>query len=355
MKRVLVIANEGQRNPSTRMRILQYLPTLEERGLAFETFFVPSGRISPPYESFRRLAGAVRAADLVFVQRVLRRPISTLLRQSHKPVIFDLDDATHYLRPGQFAAANIPILRNRLILKYRELVRGSKYFSSRKRLLDDMLDFCTVAIVGNRWLHDDLSRKGCDLVILPTAVWVDRSLVKEHIAKRPVTIGWTGVASNMFYLGMIEDSLRELGKRHGSDVRFMVLSSAPYRSDALDTDFVHWSMEAEQEALRTFDIGVMPLQDDPFSRGKCSFKAILCMSRGLPVVVSPVGANRELIKHGENGFLAATTAEWTEHLSELVVNSQLRARVGTNAVATIEASFSSETVVAALENILKSS
>jgi glycosyltransferase involved in cell wall biosynthesis len=352
--KVLVIANQGERNPSTRMRILQYIPELERRGFAFETFFVPYGRMSRPVTSIHHLAKAVRAADVVFVQRVLRRPVSAVLRRLNVPVIFDLDDATHYIRPAQFATAQAAQGSAKLRLTYRRLARGSEYFSSRNRLLKDMLDLASVVIVGNQWLLEDISATRSDLVMLPTAVSVDRSAIKQHGRADPVTIGWTGVPSNLFYLDLISDSLRELGARYGSGVRLSVVSSAAYRSDLLATHFVPWSLESERRALQAFDVGIMPLQDDPFSRGKCSFKAILCMSRGLPVVVSPVGANRELVEHGVNGFLAATRDEWTSCLGALVEDPGLRSQMGVNAVATIERSFSTDVVLKGLEDVLRS-
>jgi glycosyltransferase involved in cell wall biosynthesis len=180
---------------------------------------------------------------------------------------------------------------------------------------------------------------------------IDRSAIKHHGSADPVTIGWTGVPSNLFYLDLISDSLRELGLRYGSKVQLSVVSSSAYRTDSLTTNFVTWSLENERAALQAFDVGIMPLQDDPFSRGKCAFKAILCMSRGIPVVVSPVGANRELIEHGVNGFLARTPQEWTSHLMALVEDPELRATIGANAVATIERSFSADVVLGRLEDL----
>jgi len=349
---VLVIANQGERNPSARMRILQYIPELERRGFVFSTFFVSSRRVTYSLGSLRRLAQAVRAADVVFVQRVLRRPVNSLLRRLDVPVVFDLDDAIHYIRPAQFAAAQVPSRAGEIKRVYRRCARGGELFSSRKRLLEEILQFSSVVIVGNQWLRDDLSTNRDELVILPTAVSVNRSAVKLHTSVDPVTIGWTGVPGNLSYLDLIAESLRKLGSRYGSAVRLSVVSSAPYRSDLLATDFIPWSLESERRALQVFDVGIMPLQDDPFSRGKCSYKAILCMSRGLPVVVSPVGANRELVEHGVNGFLATGVDEWTTHLSLLIEDAELRSQMGASAVATIERSFSTAAVVQGLEHVL---
>jgi glycosyltransferase involved in cell wall biosynthesis len=353
VRRVLVIANEGEKNPSTRMRILQYLPELEQRGYSFETIFMRDDATDGHAGVSRRLVHAVRKSDVVFVQRVLKRTVNGILRHSRIPVIFDLDDAVHYIRQAQYEAAQGASLSGRLKLGYRQLARGNSYFSSRKRLLDDMLEFAAQVIVGNRWLCDDLSTKRPNLIVLPTAVCVDRTAINRHDGEWPVTIGWTGISSNLFHLDLIAESLRELGTRYGSQILLSVVSSVPYRSDLLQTEFVSWSVETETAALNRFDVGIMPLQDDPFSRGKCSFKAVLCMSRALPVVVSPVGANRELVEHGVNGFLARDSDEWTHYLAALVENPNLRSELGANALATVERSFSRSIVLDKLDEVLQ--
>lgn len=351
VRRVVIIASPPD-HPSTRLRILQYKSALEESGFAFEVVFVPYGRPGGSGSFLRKLGDVVREADVVFVQRVLRRPINLLLKRLGAAVVFDLDDATHYIRPSQYARAT---RADPLKSAYRLVARGNRNFSSRKHLLDDMLRFAAVVIVGNRWLREDLLRSvGRDFVVLPTTVPVDPALRKQHSETSPVTLGWTGVKDSLFYLDTIGDSLRDLGARYGDRVRLTVVSSSPYRGiDGLETRFVPWSIDSEQEALRTFDIGLMPLLDDPFSRGKCSFKAILCMSRGLPVVISPVGANRELIEHGENGFLASARGQWTESLCRLIDDVELRRQIGEKAVETIQTSFSSDMVFQGLESVLR--
>jgi glycosyltransferase involved in cell wall biosynthesis len=101
-----------------------------------------------------------------------------------------------------------------------------------------------------------------------------------------------------------------------------------------------------------FDIGLMPLTDDPFSRGKCAFKAVYCMSRGVPVVASPIGANTALIQSGINGFLSATPREWLRSLSTLIEDSELRARLGAKARETIALRYSADEVARVLPKLL---
>ena len=109
----------------------------------------------------------------------------------------------------------------------------------------------------------------------------------------------------------------------------------------------------ESDSVLSFDIGIMPLQDDPFSRGKCAFKAVFCMSRGIPVVASPVGANKRLIDHGSNGWLAAGTGDWIEGISVLTEEVARRAEVGKSAPSRVEQGYSAERASNTLAHVLR--
>jgi glycosyltransferase involved in cell wall biosynthesis len=275
-----------------------------------------------------------------------------MLHDARKPVVFDLDDAVHYIRQSQYPGAlNPKRVTDWLVVAYRTIARGNRFYSSRKRLLDQMLAHASVVIAGNRWLFEELSLTETRGMVVPTAVWVNGTPRKIHDTHKPVTLGWIGVRSNLYYLESLEEALRELHARFGADMELKVVSSAPFPT-AVETRFVPWSLETEGDEVLTFDIGLMPLQDDPFSRGKCAFKAVFCMSRGVPVVASPVGANNELIAHGKNGYLASNTAEWVDCLSGLIEDATLRAQLGEHARETVEADFSAERVTAQLRDAL---
>lgn len=346
---VLVIAFEGEVHPSTRLRILQYLPALTSQGLEFKTFFIPYKNAAEQHGSLEPL---LAWADVVFVQRVLSNDLLRVLRRAAKPVVFDLDDAIHYVRQSQYPRAAKPrSLKDWALVGYRTAARGSRYYSSRKQMLDQMLDLASVVLVGNRWLFDELGLTDDRGLVLPTAVWVTAAPCKVHTPHVPVTLGWIGVRSNLFHLDRLQGVFRELYRLFGTDVELKVVSNAPFQS-AVPTRPVPWALETEGRVVESFDIGLMPLQDDLFSRGKCSFKAVFCMSRGVPVVVSPVGANRELVSHGQNGYLASDSAEWIEYLSTLIRDADLRGRLGRCARETVEARFSSEHVTPQLREAL---
>lgn len=349
--RVLVVAYGGEAHPSTRLRILQYLPDLEEVGFCFERLFVPQ---APGRQPIGGLAEKLDWADVVFVQRVLTKDLLRALRRAGRPVIFDIDDALHVIRQSQYPQAVVPRgTADRARNLYRAVVRGSRFHSSRKRLLDEMLEIAASTIVGNQWLFDELGLSEGRAVILPTSVWLDGVPTKRHEPHCPVVVGWIGVRSNLYHLDALGEAFSAVRERFGDGVELKIVSSATVNTP-LVTRFTPWSLETECDSVLSFDIGIMPLQDDPFSRGKCAFKAVLCMSRGVPVVASPVGANTALIDHGRNGCLASTTDEWVDAISNLAQDVALRAGMGHRARETIDRSYSSERVTPRLASLLDS-
>ncbi|MEP7219335.1 MAG: glycosyltransferase [Bacteroidota bacterium] len=353
MRKLFVIAYDGELNPATRLRILQYIPGLKEAGWEVETAFVVQGKLADPVELIREIREGIAAADVVVVQRVLAGWLNRLLERSGRPVVFDMDDALHYIRQSQMAAADTPNgAKDHLTIAFRKLTRGGKYFSSRKRHLDRMMKLARVVIVGNRWLKDELGGLAEEMRVLPTAVPADQTPMKEHGDHAPVRIGWIGVKSNLFHLGLLEDVFARLAAEFGDRVLLTVVSSEEYISPNIRTEFIRWSLEEESRIVSTFDIGIMPLQDDLFSRGKCSFKAILCMSHGIPVVISPVGMNIDLVENGFDGFLAGDAEAWFDGLFRLIGDSGLRAAMGRRAYEKIGKSYSSRYVLGNLLEIL---
>jgi hypothetical protein len=350
--RLLVIGYEG--SPSTRLRALQYLDDLRRDGFETTTLLFPRGSRAGSRTSIQSVWRQLMGADVILVQRVLSRRLNLLLRASRKPTVFDLGDAVHYIRSTQLEATDHPsTLVDRGRVLYRRGVRGSRYYSSRKRVLEEMLKLSQAAIFGNPVLESELSgRVRGESIVLPTAVPVSRANLKVHGASAPVTIGWIGTRGNLFHLQKLEPVFERLRARLGDRAQLAVVTNQEYRSNSLPTVFTEWSLEEESELVRSFDIGVMPLVDDPFSRGKCAFKAILSMSFGVPVVISPVGMNAELVRDGWNGFLASTHEEWERALVQLVSDHQLRAQLGTNAYETIEAGYSTERTYPVLRDAL---
>lgn len=336
-RHVLVIAQTGA---SGRLRILQYLPRLEEAGYTFDV--IALGRPAPKVHELARIARAAAAADLVFVQRIASVPLALALRATRRPVVYDIDDALHFVRLGQLEATEHPVtISDRIRVRYREVVRGSRYYTSRKRAVAEMIRGAATTIVGNEFLRAELTRDEQRVLRLPTCIPVDPCRQKVHDDHAPVRIGWIGSQGNVSELDTLEPVFASLRERYGERLRLTVVTAEPFRSREIQTDFIPWTLDTEAESVLAFDIGVMPVRDTLHAHGKCSFKAIQCMSFGVPVVVSPVGMNTEVIEDGVNGMLAETVDGWVDALTALIEDPAMRADLGSAGSATVRARFSS--------------
>lgn len=246
-----------------------------------------------------------RSGNIAVVQKPMHVGNTTILeriiRKRYDKVIFDLDDA--------------------LMIRQR-------------RKINKICNLADLVIVGNEYLRKKLRLEQGKCIVIPTPV--NTSLGRTNPRKTDnmkIIIGWIGTATNYKYVYEIETTIaRILEKYPNVEIRFVggpdrfIFPSL--RSERIV--FFQWSEEKEQTQLSSFDIGIMPLTDDPWTKGKCSFKLLQYMSVGIPVVASPVGMNNEVIDHGTNGFLAASFNEWEESLSMLIESYSLRMKIGRN-------------------------
>ncbi|MCX5867409.1 MAG: glycosyltransferase family 4 protein [Proteobacteria bacterium] len=334
--------------PASRYRIYQYLPFLTERGVRveirplFREFYFWILRLPLPlkvifqlcYCPYRfairafRLLG-IRDADLVVIKDQLfpYLPYScekVFLRKA-KRLGVDLDDAI-YLTP----------------------LHGRK--------LGKILGDCQFAVVGNKHLAEYAARYNRKVYLVPTVVNTERIGARTDWRIRDpggvVTIGWIGLAYNLNYLRDLEEALRELSKKF--PIALKVVSSRGVKMRGVDVVYKKWSLAEENDDVQGFDLGIMPLRDDEWSRGKCGLKLIQYMAAGVPVVASPVGVNAEIVRDGQNGFWARNPAEWVEKLSILCQNEELRRGFGMKGRETVEKSFSLSAWAPKLDEIYQS-
>lgn len=231
-----------------------------------------------------------------------------LARWPGKPIVFDYDDAIFH---------NYDLHPNRLI---RALLG---------RKLHATIGGAEIALCGNAYLAD-YARPLCSRTeIVPTVVdaTVYRPRPDRQPADGPVRIGWIGTPSTWSeYLLPMLPMLTQLAAAGGG--RVAAMGADRQIKPQLLLDLVEWSEPGEVPFLQGVDIGIMPLTDTPWARGKCGYKLIQYMACGLPVVASPVGVNAEIVEHGVNGFLAATEAEWRQALTVLLGDPELRRRMG---------------------------
>jgi glycosyltransferase involved in cell wall biosynthesis len=195
--------------------------------------------------------------------------------------------------------------------------------------------------VGNRILADYARQFNSSVHVVPSTIELDEyPVIPEPADQSKFIVCWTGSSTTLVHFEQARDALERLATRVPLVVK-IICSKPPERPIAgAEMRFVRWSAEGEAQEVGACHAGIMPLPDNKFCRGKCSMKALQFMATGRPVVLSPVGANVDLVRDGDNAFLARTAAEFTDKLGALAASAELRATVGTAARKTVEAGYS---------------
>jgi glycosyltransferase involved in cell wall biosynthesis len=180
---------------------------------------------------------------------------------------------------------------------------------------------------GNRYLSDYALKYNSRTVVNPTTIDTSKISNANRNKNNEVVIGWTGSHSTLKYLKGIEFVLQTL-ERDYSNVRFLFIADQEPDLSLNRTFFKQWKLETENEDLSEIDIGIMPLPDNAWTRGKCGFKILQYMALSIPAVASPVGVNSEIIKNEENGFVCETETEWLHALRRLIEDNSLRKKFG---------------------------
>lgn len=206
---------------------------------------------------------------------------------------------------------------------------------------------------GNAYLADYAKQFNSNVIINPTTIDTEQvhnpknllrvatSGEKDVVLKdnSSVVIGWTGSHSTLKYLENLETVLSKIEAKF-EHVSFAVIADRKPEMRLKRLNFIPWNKDTEVEDLFRLDIGIMPLPNDEWTKGKCGFKALQYMSLGIPAVASPVGVNTTIIKQGVNGYLAKTDQEWFNALADLINHSELRERLGVKAIEMVESSYS---------------
>lgn len=274
---------------------------------AWSCAYPPRQRLLRPAWAALRLSEMAIAAmksqryDVTFIQREMLSTFATLERWTGRARVLDVDDSIHLYRGGTMAKA--------------------------------LATQCDRIICGNPHLAEIYRQWNKDVVVLPTAVDTVRFCPKDsNRACGSIVLGWIGTSGNLKYLHEIEPALVAVLKQN-SNAKLHVVCDRPPDFRDIKTNrfkFIPWSPEIEVAAIQSFSIGLMPLMDSPWARGKCSFKMLQYMACGVPVVVSPVGMNADVLNMGEIGFGPVSLTQWVDAMAYFLADENARLRSGVN-------------------------
>lgn len=331
-----------ERSPGQRFRFEQWLDLLPEGSVEAEIhpLFDPiaysrlygTGRFgAKSYATIKGLAKRIkdvassRRVDVAFLYREsfpLGPPLLDVYLERHIPVVYDFDDAIFL---GDTSDANSMIARLKMPHKIQRIITGS-----------------TITTVGNDFLASYARRFSDSVRVLPTTIDIDKYRPsKERPSRSLVRIGWSGSKTTSAHLETIRPvlvrALMEL------PVEFCLIGDPDFRLPESDRVTVKaWDARSEIHDISSFDVGLMPLPDDDWSRGKCGLKALQYMALEVPPIVSPVGVNTQIVSSGDNGLLARNEDEWIEAIARLVEDESLRRKLGTAARETVVDRYSGQ-------------
>lgn len=323
--RLLILPRYDQMGASSRLRMMQFLPALEAAGI--DVCVAPllgDGYVASMYAGKVSLLGVFRS----YVKRLVR-----LLRSGSFDVLW-LEKEVWPWVPLWLEALALP-KRPRLIVDFDDAVfhrydmhRSAAVRSFLGSKIDGVMRRADMVTAGNDYLAGRAQGAGCRRVEwLPTVVDLMRYPFERKVDQDcRVTVGWIGSPATAGYLQGLLPAVEAVGKRH--PVRCVAIGARPDQVQGTPFESWVWSEDQETQLLQNLDIGIMPLPDEPWERGKCGYKLIQYMACGLPVVASPVGVNSDIVSEGLNGLLAESVADWEQALGRLVADRNLRLAMG---------------------------
>ncbi len=329
------------RSPSQRYRFEQYFPFIELNNIEWELSYLISeeddkvlytpgnyfGKLNIFIKSWlHRLKDVKRANnfDYIFVQREAFMTGTTYFEKrfakSKAKLIFDFDDS--------------------IWLEDKNEANGKLAFLKKPSKTAEIIGLSDTIVAGNDYLADYAKQYNKNVLIIPTTIDTDWYKPRPKPDSEEVIIGWSGSFTTIKHFESAIDALTEIKAKYGNKVAFKVIGDANYRYKPLHIVGQKWVSETEVEDLQDIDIGIMPLPDIEWTRGKCGLKGLQYMGLAIPSIMSPVGVNTDIIEHGVNGFLASTKEEWVACLSQLIESKTLRDKLGNAGRKTVETTYS---------------
>lgn len=326
--------------PSTRFRLSQYIPYLEARGYSVHLPIAFPHPPAPLYFSPRSLYRYNMIRRFSDVATGLRRSLQLLATNPNSTIIIQ-----RFLTP----ILSKPLLEImakkrscRLIVDFDDAIFELNTQTDRK--LSAIIKLADAVIVGNEYLQSYALNFNSNISIVPTPIETQYYQPKSFEQRQElVTVGWMGSWSNIRYLELLSNVFKQL-KQKFTNLRIIAVTDAQNLPDSLISlvQLKPWSLDEELKDLQSFDIGLMPLSDDLWTKGKCAFKLIQYMAVGIPVVASPVGMNKDVVR--KNDFLCTSEEEWLQALEKLCLSSELRQQMGLKNRQVCETDYATQTI-----------
>jgi glycosyltransferase involved in cell wall biosynthesis len=325
--------------PSQRFRFEQYLNFLSEfyeikqkcfwNKKAWDILFSDTNIIIKTiyliiaFAKRKLLFFSIHRYDIIFIHREVAHigpPIFEWIIKFifRKKIIYDFDDAIWHLN-------------------YSDKNKIARFFKAPWKV-KYICKWSDKIIVGNEYLAQYAKKFNQNVHIIPTTIDTDvhKTCIKKHDSVF-LTIGWTGTLTTLKQLELFLPVLKNLKQKY--NFNFLIISNEKPQFD-IDFQYIEWSAEKEVDDLCNIDIGIMPLPNDEWAKGKCGLKGLQYMALEIPTVMSAVGVNTEIIQDGKNGLLARNNTEWIEKLSLLINNKDLRNKLGKEGRKTVETKYS---------------
>jgi glycosyltransferase involved in cell wall biosynthesis len=348
-----LLTRYGPKGASSRVRFEQFMPLLRSHGIqvvrhallddAYLSEFYAGRRSMPHVVALyaRQLLRIVRQPGrrLLWVEKELLPFLPAWMERAllgRRPYVIDYDDATFHTYDHSRSA-------------WVRRLLGRK--------IDGLMRHATTVTVGNSYLERRAHQAGAPRVVrLPSVVDLDRypaPIRRSPIdpSSSPLSIVWIGTPATVRYLERVKGPITELSRRRSIELRVIGAPAPPW--PGVSTRSVPWASDTEAREISFSDIGIMPLDDTPWERGKCGFKLVQYMACGLPVVASPVGMNVDIVAPGANGYLAADGEQWFHRLELLASDAALRERLGRHGRARVEAEYSVQVLAPKIARLLK--
>lgn len=327
---------------SQRFRFEQYFEVLDKEGIAYDVqpflshhaFKILYSRGNLIGKLWYTFTGFLRRAyimlrlgryDFVFVHREaepLGLPMYEwfITKVAGKKMIFDFDDA----------------------IWLRNLSSGNPlvYYVKRYANANNACKWAHKVSAGNQYLADQACKFNDKVIVNPTTIDTDKhhNKVRQFNDLQVPVIGWTGTHSTIQYLDFLIPVLKELEKEF--TFKFVVIADRKPEFELASLEFVKWSKQTEIDDLLKMHVGLMPLKDDEWAKGKCGFKALQYMALGIPAIVSPVGVNTQIVDHGVNGFICDEQEEWLQTLRKILSDPEQLSSMSSSARSKIENNYS---------------